>query len=81
MLTNKKTKYIVVLHRDTKDEYRVPVRDFLNPKSSTYLGAKIKPRTYKKALAMLTDLLQGEIHLTAEHAIKLEGVAYRWDWA
>lgn len=77
----KTIKYVVVLDKTTKDEYRVPIRDFLNPKSSTYQDTKIKPRTHKKALDMLIDLLQGEMHQTTEHAVKLEGVKYRWDWA
>lgn len=76
-----KKKNIILLDKKTCGEMRIPARDFLNPKSSTYKESTLKPKTFNQSYTMLMDLLEGEIVQNTDHAVKLEGVEYRWDWA
>lgn len=76
-----KKKTIILLEKSTGCEHRIPARDFFNPKSSSYKEITMKPKTFNQAYTMLMDLLEGEIVQNTDHAVKLDGIEYRWDWA
>ncbi len=72
---------IILLDKKTGEEKEIPARDFLHPHSSSYQETKLKPKTFNHAFQMLMDLIEGQVHQNTEHAIKLKGIEYRWDWS
>lgn len=73
-------KNVIILHKATREEQHIPIRDFLNPKSSTFAGNSLKPSTINQAYKMLLNLIEGNIYQNTEYAVKLAGIQYRWDW-
>lgn len=72
---------VILLDKKTGNEAEIPARDFLHPHSTNHQETKLKPKTFHQAFRMLMDLLEGEIQQNTEHAVKLKGVDYLWDWS
>lgn len=75
-----KIKSVEVLNKQTKAVETIPIKDFVNPKSSTAVETGLKPKTYHAATEMLIGMLRGEIHQNTSFAVRLEGVEHIFDW-